>query len=75
MAEVIELDEYRIHKVSHLICKNCHYDWVAVYLSTLEITDLYCPSCDSQTIVSLNLKEALDSIFELRLKIFNLNNM
>lgn len=48
MAKLININEYKPHKVSEVICVNCKYRWIAVRLSAIKLKDLECAGCHKQ---------------------------
>ena len=48
MAKEINIDEYKPHRVSEVICINCKYRWIAVRLVKSKLKDLECAGCHKQ---------------------------
>ena len=48
MAQEIDINENKPHKVSEVICVACHKRWIAVRMTKSRLKDLECPSCHKQ---------------------------
>ena len=44
-AEVINIEDNMLHKVSEVICINCKHRWIAVRPEKTLLKDLECPKC------------------------------
>lgn len=44
-ADVINIEENLLHKVSEVICINCKHRWIAVRPEKTLLKDLECPAC------------------------------
>ena len=40
--KIIDLDDYRPHEVSELICLKCLHRWIGVYPKSLLLKDIEC---------------------------------
>lgn len=50
-AEIINIEENLLHKVSEVICINCKHRWIAVRPEKTLLKDLECPKCQTQGFV------------------------
>ena len=48
MDKIVDINEYKPHRVSEVICINCKYRWIAVRLSTSKLRNLECAGCHKQ---------------------------
>jgi len=46
--QIINIEEYQLHKVSEVICINCKHRWLAVRPASTWLKDLQCPECKQQ---------------------------
>lgn len=44
----VDINEYKMHKVSEVVCLSCLHRWIAVRLSTSRLKDLECAGCHKQ---------------------------
>lgn len=45
MEKIVDINEYKPHRVSEVICINCKHRWIAVRLSTYKLKNLECIRC------------------------------
>ena len=50
-AEIINIEENLLHKVSEVICINCKHRWIAVRPEKTLLKDLECPKCQTKGFV------------------------
>lgn len=43
MSDIVDLDDYRLHKNGVVICLGCHHEWVGV--APTETEKFECPNC------------------------------
>ena len=51
MTKIVDINEYKPHKVSEAICIKYAYRWLAVRLVGTLLKDLECPDCGKQRFV------------------------
>ena len=51
MSEVIDLDSFRPHKVSEVICVKCGKRWISVRPLRTLLKELECPNCGQGYVV------------------------
>lgn len=49
--KIVDINEYKPHKVSEVICIKCAYRWLAVRPVGTLLKDLECPNCGKQGFV------------------------
>ena len=50
-AEIINIEENLLYKVSEVICINCKHRWIAVRPEKALLKDLECPECQTKGFV------------------------
>ena len=51
MSNVVDIDDYRPHLVSELICIMCYHRWIAVYPEEVLLKDIECSKCKQKGFV------------------------
>ena len=61
---IVNIDDYRPHEVSELICLKCFHRWIGVYPEYTLLKDLECKCGEvgyviktGQTVVSINIRK------------------
>lgn len=47
----VDINEYKQHKVSEVVCLSCLHRWISVRPSTCRLKDLECAGCHKQGFV------------------------
>lgn len=45
LKNIVDMDEYRSHVVSEVICVKCCHRWISVRPAITPLKDLECPNC------------------------------
>jgi len=51
MKNIIDLDKYKPHKMSIVICLKCYRRWAAVRPETTRLVELECEECGSGYVI------------------------
>ena len=60
-ATVIDIEEYKPHRVSQVICLKCYKRWISVRNENIRLYELECPQCKKSGYV-IETGEILDGI-------------
>ncbi len=49
--KIVNIDHYRDHRLSHVICLKCHHRWLGLRPANVKLIELECPNCNKQGFV------------------------